>query len=166
VKSPGNHVYWLLIPVAVIVFIDELFKKKGLATLPDESYLVNPSWLELVIHKNYGIAFDIPFRLWIIVAISLVIGYVLLDIAWKNLRTAPNISFSAIMIVIGAMGNLFDRIVYGFTVDYILLFGRSAINISDLMIVLGVIFLLMSSRKKKGSTHDAVHEHHDHVSHS
>ncbi len=153
-KSLGSHVYWFLLPIAAIVLIDEWLKKIGLLSLPDASSLSNPSWIEFVIHKNYGIAFDIPFRLWIIIVISLIIGYVLLDIAWKNLRTKPNISFSAMMIVLGALGNLYDRITYGFTVDYILLFKHSAINLSDIMIVLGVVFLLMSSRKKKFTDQD------------
>ena len=147
-KNPLN-IYWLLIVPVCIVVIDEYIKFIGLRTLPDETYIKHPSFLNLAIHKNLGLAFDIPFRVWVIVLISIVLGYFLLEIAYKNLLTHPKVSFSSLLIIIGALGNLYDRIVYGFTVDYLIFFGRSAVNISDMLIVLGVILLLLSSRKSK-----------------
>jgi lipoprotein signal peptidase len=44
---------------------------------------------------------------------------------------------------------MYDRFVYDFTVDYIILFGTSAINLSDLVIVGGATLLLLTSREKK-----------------
>lgn len=147
-KSTSPKIYWSLLPIALLVFVDEWLKYRGLQTLPAEGGPLRSSLLDFVIHKNYGIAFDIPFRLGIIIAISLVIGVVLIDMAWKNRVTHPRITFSAIVILLGAAGNLYDRLAYGFTVDYILLFARSAINLSDVVILLGVVSLLMNSRKK------------------
>jgi signal peptidase II len=65
----------------------------------------------------------------------------------KNVKAHPKIAFSSALILIGAVGNVFDRIFYGFTVDYLIFFGRSALNLSDLLIVLGVVLLLISSRR-------------------
>ncbi|MDG1949199.1 MAG: signal peptidase II, partial [bacterium] len=110
---------------------------------------VDPGLIALAIHKNYGIAFDIPFKLEIVILISVFIGIGLIQVAYKQWRDKPAIAFSALMIVIGALGNLYDRIVYDFTVDYIILFGTSAINLSDLVIVGGAILLLLTSREKK-----------------
>jgi len=86
----------------------------------------------------------------LIIVISVVIGLALLWVAKLNARSRPVVTVSALTIVLGAMGNLYDRLAYGFTVDYIILFGRSAINVSDLVIVSGVVALLYASRVRGG----------------
>lgn len=145
-------IYWLLIPVTSLVVLDEWLKYRGLERLPLEGSLVDPGLLSFAIHKNWGIAFDIPFRLELVILISLLIGVGLIKIAIRHWQNRPGITFASVVIMLGALGNLFDRISYGFTVDYIILFERSAINISDVVIVSGVIFLLVSSRRKRNLT--------------
>lgn len=149
-KKPTS-IYWFLIPSALLVLGDEWIKFLALTKFPSESD-VTSNFFALAVHKNLGLAFDLPFRVWFIVLISIVLGYFLLEIAYKNWKTHPAITFSSLLIVTGALGNLYDRIVYGFTVDYLIFFGRSAINLSDLLIIFGVIFLLVSSRKTKSQT--------------
>lgn len=150
-KTISVHLYWLLVLVALVVIGDEWLKYQALQRLPDEGSLVDPGALALAIHKNWGLAFDLPFRLEIIVLFSIVIGIGLLHIAYTNRHRRPDITFATLMIVLGALGNLYDRIVYGFTVDYLILFARSAINLSDLVIVSGVVLLLVSSRRPRKS---------------
>lgn len=156
VKLPSARVYWFLLPVAAIVAIDEWLKFTALQRLPDEGNLVDPGIFAFAIHRNLGMAFNIPFRLEFIILISILIGLGLLHIAYKNLQTHPDIALATGMIVVGALGNLYDRITYGFTVDYFIVFGRSAINLSDIVIVAGVILLLLSSRRTK--KHKQIHQ--------
>jgi signal peptidase II len=144
-----KQVYFWLIPIAIIVLIDEWFKAIGLQKLPTEGSLIDPEIVSFAIHKNWGIAFNIPFKLELIIFFSFVIGALLANVAWRNLKTKPFVSFSSLTIILGSIGNLFDRIYYGFTVDYIIFFGRSAINLSDVIIVSGVIMLLISTSKRK-----------------
>lgn len=139
----------LLFPVAILVLLDEWIKFHAIQTLPDITAITSPRFFELAIHKNIGLAFDIPFRIEFVIAMSVLIGFFLLRIAWKTWKNKPSVSFSCLLIVFGALGNLFDRIVYGFTIDYLLFFGRSAINFSDLVIMLGILNLLLSTTKKK-----------------
>lgn len=141
---------WLLPVVGLIVLADEWVKRWALHNLPDESAIPAPDALVFAIHKNWGIAFDIPFKMPLIIVISIVIGLALLWVAKLNVRTRPIVTLSALTIVIGAIGNLYDRLAYGFTVDYIILFGRSAINVSDIVIVSGVVTLLYASRVRGG----------------
>lgn len=141
--------YLWIIPVAIIVLADEIVKHTGLKRLPNEGSLLEPGFIDFAIHKNWGIAFDIPFKLELAVLFSIIIGYFLVRIAIKNITRNPDISLACWFIIIGAIGNLLDRICYGFTVDYIILLGRSAFNISDMIIVIGVIMLLLASRRKK-----------------
>ena len=119
----GRSPLFLLPVIALIVLLDEWVKWQALHNLPNESAIIKPEAVVFAIHKNWGIAFDIPFKMPLIILIS---------------------------IVIGAAGNLYDRLAYGFTVDYIILLGRSAINISDIVIVSGVITLLSASRVRNG----------------
>jgi len=46
---------------------------------------------------------------------------------------------------------LIDRFVNGFTTDYIIIFSRSVINLSDVLIVAGIIALLWYTRDRKTS---------------
>lgn len=147
--STPLRVYWYLVPVGAIVILDEWLKFSALQRLPEEGSLVDPGILEFAIHKNWGVAFDIPFRLEFLILVSIVIGLGLLRIAYKNRLAHPDITLATGIIILGALGNLYDRIVYGFTVDYIILFARSAINLSDVVIVLGVVALLLRSRRSR-----------------
>lgn len=151
-SSTSLRVYWYLLPVAAIVILDEWLKFAALQRLPEEGSLVNAGLLSFAIHKNWGMAFDIPFRLEFIVLTSIVIGLGLLSIAYKNHITHPDITLATGVIVLGALGNLYDRITYGFTVDYIILFARSAINLSDVVIIAGVVALLLRSRRTRRLT--------------
>jgi signal peptidase II len=148
-RSLKRWIYFLWIPTALLVLVDEWIKYLALERLPSEGDLLNPGILELAIHQNFGIAFNIPFKMPIIIAVSILIGIALIHSGWKNRNLHPDITFSSFLIVLGAIGNLYDRIIYGFTVDYLILFGRSAINISDCIIIAGVILLLFASRRQK-----------------
>lgn len=148
------RVYWYLIPIAALVILDEWLKFTGLQRFPEEGNFVDPGVITFAIHKNWGLAFDIPFRLEFIILVSIVIGLGLFRIAYKNLTAHPDITFATGIIVLGALGNLYDRIVYGFTVDYIIVFSRSAINMSDIIIVAGVITLLLCSRHTRRLTRE------------
>ncbi len=147
VNEPRPAILWFLPLIAGFVLLDEFIKFFALHTFPDESQVPVSGLFTLAIHKNFGIAFDIPFKMPFIVLISILIGIALLVVAYKNGLKRPGITLSALMIVLGAAGNLYDRLVYGFTVDYLIIFGRSAINISDVIIVTGVILLLITSRR-------------------
>lgn len=148
-SSLSKHIYWFLFPIGLIVLLDEWLKYLGLQNLPSESDIVNPDIVTFAIHKNWGAAFNFPFRLEFIILFSIVIGIGLLHVALKNFQIQPRVTFASLVIVLGALGNLYDRIVYGFTVDYIILFARSAINLSDIVIISGVVMLLLFSRNKK-----------------
>ncbi len=149
-KTTKFSIYLLLIPIAFTVLLDEWLKSRALAILPVETAITEPGLIDFGVHKNFGLAFDLPFRLEFVIAISVLIGLVLLHTAWKTKTSRPDIAFSSLVIILGALGNLYDRLVYGFTVDYMILFGRSAINFSDAVIILGIVsLLLLSSRKKR-----------------
>lgn len=129
-----------------VVILDEWLKGWAVATLPTDAGTFPP--IALAVHRNLGIAFDLPFKMPLIIVFSVVIALFLARLAWQSRIRKPLTSFFALLVLIGAAGNLFDRLLYGYTVDYLLLFGRLAINLCDLLIIAGVFGILMDGRKR------------------
>lgn len=96
----------------------------------------------LSLHKNYGIAFSISIPILVTLIISGIIITVLAVFVVRLLLDKSIYAASTGLILIGALGNFFDRIINGFTTDYIILFNVSAINIADILIVTGVFLTL------------------------
>ncbi len=75
--------------------------------------------------------------------ITIVAVLFLARIALRARTVEPLASVGALFMIFGALGNLTDRLVHGFTIDYLVIFSRSVINFSDILILLG-LFLLLS----------------------
>ena len=52
-------------------------------------------------------------------------------------------------IIMGAASNLFDRLKYGYVIDYLDLKYFTVFNLADAMIIFGVAILLISANKKE-----------------
>lgn len=91
--------------------------------------------------KNFGISFNIPLPLPVTILITL--GVILGVVLWlKKERVRIGIvSFGAGLLIGGALANLFDRIALGYVRDWLLLWNRSAINLADVCVLLGILLL-------------------------
>ena len=121
---------------------DAVFKAYAISHLPDEQTAQLQSVLAFALHRNPGIAFDIPIPLIIVLPITAVICLAFARIAYQRRTTNPKQALAATAAVIGALGNGIDRLVNGFTTDYIILFQTSAINLSDVLILVGIAGVL------------------------
>lgn len=101
---------------------------------------------------NPGVAFGIPLPSWLIILLTVPI-IILLIYHVVRIRYQANESklgyvlcnMCYAFIIAGALSNLIDRIIYGKTVDYILIF-TGVINAADVLIVFGfLLYLLYSS---------------------
>lgn len=126
--------------------LDIVFKYLAITRLSEGSRVSFP--LGLGLHKNPGIAFDIEIPLTLIIFLTLIVVLLLIRFAINHYSRTPKISASAIMVIIGALGNAVDRIINGFTTDYLILFRLSAINFSDILILAGVVVLLWYNENK------------------
>ena len=134
----------------LVVLADEILKILALKFLPDESQMSGKGLVELAIHKNFGLAFDLPIWLPILCVLSILIIIGLILLIKQNWQKNPWLASSAAIICFGALGNLFDRLNYGFVVDYIITpITGSAFNLSDIVIVVGLFLLIWSSKKEK-----------------
>ncbi len=138
--------------VAVLGFIlilglaDAIFKVIALDRFGDSETLGLSPIVTFSLHKNPGIAFDIPLPLFVVVPLSLVASAIFARVAYKEWSSNRPLALSAVSIVVGTLGNMVDRLVNNFTTDYLILFKTSAINFSDVLILLGIVGALWYSK--------------------
>ncbi len=128
-----------------VALLDGAFKYLAIRFLPLDSQPVSAP-IDLALHKNPGISFDIPLPMAFIVPFTIVVIAALLMMARDAWRGNAMRSASAAVIALGALGNLVDRIINGFTTDYLILFATSAINLADILIIVGAVGLLYYTR--------------------
>lgn len=103
-------------------------------------------FIDFFFHRNPGITFDIPVPLPLIVIATISIILFLIDRASTSYKTDPAVTLGTVAVIVGAGNNLLDRIVHGFTTDYLMFFNTSVINGSDVLIVLGVASIFWYTR--------------------
>ncbi|HYG77119.1 MAG TPA: signal peptidase II [Planctomycetota bacterium] len=116
-----------------------------------ESYAVIPNVLHFTEAENRGVAFsmlkDYPL---VILSISVLAIAALGTIYWRSRQTASLYLLTSLaLILIGAAGNLFDRLAFGYVRDFIdfvpriPLIGHWAVfNVADMCITTGVLLYL------------------------
>ena len=141
------NIFLSLITVSSIIFLDritKIFFSKVLSL--GESLPVIPNVLDMTLVHNTGIAFGL-FKdqgiVFIIIPIIAVILLICNIFYYKNndeeLSRTYIVAFS--MILGGALGNLIDRIRYGYVIDFIDLQIWPVFNIADSMITIGAIII-------------------------
>ncbi|MFH1631981.1 MAG: signal peptidase II [bacterium] len=150
-KEKIRRAIMLMIPICVVALVDAVAKSIAIERLPEQGSRLN-FLIDFALHKNPGIAFNIPIPLTIVVAVSLIITAVLGYYSIRSFEQFPLRSFFAWTVIVGALGNMTDRIINGFTTDYIILFRMSAINLSDILILAGVILLFVYNDNRASRT--------------
>lgn len=136
--------YFGIIIAAAVVILDQFFKQIALTKLPMIGSFVHDAPMTFALHKNMGVAFNIPIPLSLILVLTSIACLVLACIIYREFHKQPLVALWGMIVLIGALGNLIDRLTLGFTVDYIALFGRSIINLSDVVITVGIIGLFVA----------------------
>jgi len=146
----------LRIAVASLVFfgLDRLSKIiivqwLDLATV--QHFPVWPPYLNLVMAWNKGVNFGFLGGFdarWLLVAISIVVSLALAS--WARNKSGWPLLLASSAIIGGALGNAWDRVVYGAVADYINVsccgIGNPySFNVADVWIFGGAIFLVLSN---------------------
>jgi len=133
---------YILIGIALVI-IDQVIKYMvNINMLLGQSYPLIEDFLYITYVKNTGIAFGLfkNNNLFMIIVISVII-LILLYFYNKEKNKVFSLNISITMLISGAVGNLIDRIYYGFIVDYIDFTFWPAFNLADSLIVIGSITL-------------------------
>lgn len=106
--------------------------------------------LRFELFKNAGIAFSLPFSGPFVWLISIGILAAVSVMAARDVQSRVYSRIGAYgLFVFGACSNLFDRVVYGYTIDYLIIASRSAVNLADGMIIAGALWLLLQTPRAK-----------------
>jgi signal peptidase II len=144
--KPSNIAIALVI--AIFFVADRFLKMLSLAIGGPESVVLLPNWLYFNLTKNYYIAFSLPLSgLWLNLAITLLLLLIIIYLAHLILRrqTKRLEIFSLSLIILGAASNLFDRLTYGYVIDYLALHYFTVFNLADCLISLGAGLLILKN---------------------
>ncbi len=141
---------WIATALAMVLsIVDAVAKRATITALPKGSVVVIPDVLSFFLHYNPGVIADIAIPMVIVITVSIIV--LALCVAWLRqtwIKAQWGTVTGIIILMFGAIGNLTDRIVDGYTTDYLLLAGGSVVNISDGLILLGIIWILFAGRKQ------------------
>ncbi|NBB93906.1 MAG: lipoprotein signal peptidase [Gammaproteobacteria bacterium] len=158
---PARYGLWLLM-AAVVVALDLFTKQLAMQHL--ELYRPNAvfSWLNMTLAHNTGAAFSFlaggsGWQRWFLSAVAVIIVAVLLVWLWRLPHRARLLPSALALVIGGAIGNLIDRLRFGYVVDFIDVHYAGwhwpAFNLADSAIVVGVILLLLDSLIPSRRTH-------------
>ncbi|MEA3463565.1 MAG: signal peptidase II [Patescibacteria group bacterium] len=92
--------------------------------------------------SNYNIAFSLPITgWWLNILIVLIIIVLIYNLLYLSLKERHDQAIFLLIIIFGAVSNLFDRIKFGYVIDYFDLKYWTVFNLADVMIMAGVIGL-------------------------
>jgi len=143
-----------MIIVAMIVVVDQITKSIATAELTMyKAIAVMPMFNFTLIH-NEGAAFSFlsdagGWQRWLFTGISFAVSIVLFF--WiKKLKPEEKCQALAFSLILGgAVGNLIDRIRFGYVVDFIEIYYQQyswpAFNIADSAITIGVVVLIVDT---------------------
>lgn len=135
-----------LLLAAAAVAIDQVIKMLVTANLmPVGRITVINGFLDLFYLENRGAAFGMfQNQKWFFIAVTLAISIVII-IALFKYENHEFFSYTAsILIVGGGIGNLIDRVLHGYVVDYLSIsFFPPIFNFADCCVTVGTVFLLI-----------------------
>lgn len=132
----------------LILMVDIITKQLVIHTMIEQqSISIIKNFFSITLAKNTGVAFSflegkIPL---IIIMTTIIILIILKYIKTTNPNKIESICYG--LVLGGALGNLIDRIIYGYVIDFLdfNLFGYpfAIFNLADTFIVIGIILLII-----------------------
>ena len=139
---------WDFLCLALLNVIDRLTKLGAAYYCENENYIVLDEILEFTYMKNYGGALGILnnqrfFFIFISALFICLIVFFLIALPKSKSFNALHIWLS--FVLAGTIGNICDRIFYGYVIDiiYISKINFPVFNLSDIFITLGTFFTIM-----------------------
>jgi len=146
---------------SLLVFADQL-SKWWIQKADFHAFSVIDGFFNMIRAYNPGVAFsmfaDLPdsVRVWLLLGMTIGIAIAVLFWWWQERLRAGITSWLLVLILAGAVGNIWDRMQLGYVVDFIDWYVRidgieyhwPAFNIADACISVAVVILLVTSFKK------------------
>lgn len=152
-KVTDSGIMWLWLAVVFFV-LDQITKTWITATLEYREIIEVLPIFNLTLAHNYGAAFSMlsdagGWQRWLFTGLALLASIII--IGWLR-RTPKQLSIFCVslsLILGGALGNLYDRIVFGYVIDFLDFYWGTAhfpaFNVADSAITVGAALMLWYS---------------------
>jgi signal peptidase II len=156
--GPATQGWWKWLAwSAIVVVLDQLTKQVITANFQYGEVKFITSWFNLVLAHNTGAAFSFlanagGWQRAFFVTVTILITGVLL---WMLRDHKGNrwLALALAMVIGGALGNLIDRVLHGYVVDFVQWHAAGyywpAFNVADSAISLGAVMLVIDSFRKR-----------------
>lgn len=147
-----KKLFYVAALTALFVGADQFLKYFILKTLLEGSaFFVLGKWFKIQLFQNEGIAFGmrIPGTLYVIFVVLVMI--ILFAIYFNFFRKEKSflMPFALSLILGGAIGNIIDRVQFGYVVDYVDIWIFAVFNLADVFIFIGVLMIIFKLWKKQ-----------------
>ena len=150
-KDTGWRLWWLMLLVLVA---DQVSKQVVIANMQLFDSIDLLPFFNLTYVRNYGAAFSFlsdagGWQRWFFTLIAVVISAVLAVWLARNNKAQLKLNLALSLVLAGAIGNLIDRSVYGYVIDFLHVYYQNwhypAFNIADSAICIGAALLIWDS---------------------
>jgi signal peptidase II len=150
-KDTGWRLWWLMLLVLVL---DQVTKQLVIANMQLFDSIELLPVFNLTYVRNYGAAFSFlsdagGWQRWFFTLIAVVISIVLAIWLARSNKTQLKLNLALVLVLAGAIGNLIDRSLYGYVIDFLHLYYQNwhypAFNIADSAICIGAALLIWDS---------------------
>lgn len=148
-----HKLLWLSLSL-IIVIIDQLTKIWAVNTLVYEHPMAVLPFMNFTLLYNTGAAFSFlaeagGWQRWLFMGLAIVISIGLVVWLLRLSVRQLGLIIALALILGGAIGNLIDRVIYGYVIDFIDVYYQTwhwpAFNVADSAITIGVTILLIDA---------------------
>jgi len=150
-KDTGWRLWWLML---LVLIADQVSKQVVIANMQLFDSIELLPFFNFTYVRNYGAAFSFlsdagGWQRWFFTLIAVVISWVLAVWLARNNRVQLKLNLALSLVLAGAVGNLIDRSIYGYVIDFFHLYYQDwhypAFNIADSAICIGAALLVWDS---------------------
>jgi signal peptidase II len=156
----GSNWLWLSF---LVVVVDQATKALVISTVKLQDSISLLPILDIVYLENTGAAFSIlaqasGWQRWFFIGLAIVVSLALMLWMRRIHSDQTMLAIGLSLVLGGALGNVIDRVMHGYVVDFIYFNWRSwdfpAFNIADTAISIGAACLLIDAFLESGHHHE------------
>ncbi len=156
-KFTDSGLKWLWLSILFII-IDQVTKQYAVASIDLYERIAVTPFFNFTYAQNPGAAFsflaDQPgWQRWFFTAIALIASIIFIVWMAKTPKENKMLSIAFALLLSGAVGNLIDRVLFGYVIDFLDFYYKSyhwpAFNVADSAIFIGAVLMILDSFKKE-----------------
>ena len=139
-----------LIVAVFAIALDRFLKALAVGGYFDRPINIFGDIISFIFQANYNIAFSIPINgIYLNIIIILIILSLIAHLVFLFKKNNFNLCGPIVFMIVGAASNLFDRLEYGYVIDYIYLRHFTVFNLADTLILFGVVFMFFDCNQER-----------------